>query len=229
MDTLGGEDVSLQRLDQRHQRRRRRPHPVSQGRDVEVDTLASIGRALAGQRQMQPVLAEQDVGQQVGAGPAAGNRMRRRGRLRDRLAGPARVLLPYMLDHLPLAWHQLQHLGHVLTQLVQHAATTRAGLRNGIDDPLARQVLGQRPARWLAPLERPHCRALRHDDLQLGRVLGQSLFQLEQLQLELAQQRATLRRLAISIVLKPGDRLLELLDAQRLVAQRNTVRLALGQ
>jgi hypothetical protein len=89
MDTLGREDVSLQRLDQRHQRRRRRPHPVGQGRDVEVNTLASIGRALAGQRQMQPVLAEQDVGQQVGAGPAAGNRMRRRGRLRDRLAGPA--------------------------------------------------------------------------------------------------------------------------------------------
>src|SRR5665213_1359711 len=104
---------------------------------------------------MQPVLAEQDVGQQVGAGPAAGNRMRRRGRLRDRLAGPARVLLPHMLDHLPLARHQLQHLGHVFAQLVQRPATTRAGLRHGIDDPLARQVLGQRPARRPLPENLP--------------------------------------------------------------------------
>jgi hypothetical protein len=134
-----------------------------------------------------------------------------------------------MLDYLPLAGHQLQHLGHVLAQLVQRAATTRAGLWHRIDDPLARQVLGQWSARRLAPLERLYCCALRHDDLQLRLVLGQRLFQLEQLQLELAQQRATLRRLAVSIVLKPRDRLLEFLDAQALVTHRNTVRLALGQ
>jgi hypothetical protein len=105
---------------------------------------------------MQPILPEQDVGQQSGTGPAAGDRMRRRRRLRDRLAGSARVLLAHVLDHLPLAGHQLQRLGHVLAELVQRAATAWTGLRHRIDDPLARQVLGQRAACWLAPLERLH-------------------------------------------------------------------------
>ena len=102
-------------------------------------------------------------------------------------------------------------------------------ISSGLGSFSVRQVLGQRPARRLAPPERLYRPALRHDDLQLRFALGQILFQLEQLQLELAQQRATLRRLSVPVVPKPGDRLLELLDAQRLVAQRNTVRLALGQ
>jgi hypothetical protein len=54
-------------------------------------------------------------------------RVRRRRRLSDLLAAPARVLLAHVLHHLPLPRHQLQALGHVLAQLVQGSAAARAG------------------------------------------------------------------------------------------------------
>ena len=155
MDALGREHVGADRLDQRHQGRRRCAHPVGQRRDVELDALAGIGRALAGERQMQAVLGEQHMRQQARPGAAARDRVRRRRRLGDRLAAPARELLAHVLDHLPLARHQLQRLGHVLAQLVQGAAAARAGRRRRIDHALARQMLGQRPARRLAPRRRP--------------------------------------------------------------------------
>ena len=100
---------------------------------------------------MQAVLGEQHMRQQPRPGAAARDRVRRRRRLGDLLAAPARELLAHVLDHLPLARHQLQRLGHVLAQLVQGAAAARAGRRSRIDDALARQMLGQRPARRLAP------------------------------------------------------------------------------
>ena len=68
---------------------------------------------------MQAVLGEQDLGQQLRPGAAARDRMRRRRRLGDRLAGPAGELLAHVLDHLPLARHELQRLGHVLAELAQ--------------------------------------------------------------------------------------------------------------
>lgn len=52
---------------------------------------------------MQPVFGEQDVRQQARSRASARDRMERRRRLRDRLAGAAGELLPYMLDHLPLS------------------------------------------------------------------------------------------------------------------------------
>jgi hypothetical protein len=51
--------------------------------------------------------------------------------------------------------HELQHLGHVLADLVQRPAATWTGRGSRIDDPFARQVLRQRPARRLAPLGKP--------------------------------------------------------------------------
>ena len=156
MQPLGREHVGADRLDQRHQRRRRGADPVGQRRHVELDAFAGIGRALAGQRQVQAVLGEQHVRQQARPGAPAGDRMRGRRRLGDLLAAPARVLLAHMLDHLPLPRHQLQRLGHVLAELVQRPAAARAGRRHRIDDALARQMLGQRPAGRLAPLEGLH-------------------------------------------------------------------------
>ena len=99
---------------------------------------------------MQAVLGEQHLRQQRRSGASARDRMRGRRRLGDRLAGPAGELLAHVLDHLPLARHHLQRLGHVLAQLAQRAAAARAGRRRRIDDALARQMLGQRPARRLA-------------------------------------------------------------------------------
>ena len=102
--------------------------PVGQRRDVELDALAGIGRALAVERQMQAVLGEQDMGQQLRPGAAARDRMRRRRRLGDRLAAPARELLAHVLDHLPLPRHQLQRLGHVLAELVQRRRRSTRGI-----------------------------------------------------------------------------------------------------
>jgi hypothetical protein len=44
--------MATDRLDQRHQGRRRCAHPIGQDRDVERHALAGIGGALAGQRQI---------------------------------------------------------------------------------------------------------------------------------------------------------------------------------
>lgn len=134
-----------------------------------------------------------------------------------------------MLDHLPLPWHQLQRLGHVLAQLVQPSATAWAVRRHRVDHALARQVLGQRPAGRLAPLERRHRHALWRGDLFRRLRLSLCLLQLEQLQLELIDQRVALRRLAEPLMLQLGDPVLELLDLQRLVANLRAIRLPLGQ
>src|SRR5208337_4220245 len=69
------------------------------------------------------------------------------------LAGAAGELLAHVLDHFPLPRHELQHLGHVLADLVQKPAAAGAGCRGRINDALARQMLGQRAARRPAPLE----------------------------------------------------------------------------
>ena len=229
MQPLGREHMAADRLDQRHQRRCRGAHPIGQGRHVEIDAFAGIGRALAGQRQVQAVLGEQHMRQQARAGAAARDRVRRRRRLSDLLAASARVLLADMLDHLPLPRHQLQRLGHVLAQLVQDPTTTRAGLGHRIDHALARQMLRQRPAGRLAPREGPHGLGRRLIARRLRLSLGLVLLELEQLQLELVEQRAALRRLAEPFVPQLGDLVLELLDQQRLVADLRAMRLPLGQ
>jgi hypothetical protein len=100
-----------------------------------------------------------------------------------------------MLDHLPLPRHRFQRLGHVLAQLVQHAAAAWAGRRHRIDHALARQMLGQRPAGRLAPRKGLHALRRRLVDRRRRLGLGLILLELEQLQLELVEQRAALRRL----------------------------------
>ncbi len=103
--------------------------------------------ALAVERQVKPVLAEQDHRQQSGAGAAASDRVKRRRRLGDPLARPAAELLADGLDHLPLPGNDLQRLGHILAELDQPALTARAdgGWRD--DDALARQMAtGPAPA-----------------------------------------------------------------------------------
>ena len=84
----------------------------------------------------------------------------RRGRARSGATAPAAGLIFSQLRQenfsrtcwITFHWRgtQLQRLGHVLAQLVQRAAAARAGARRRVDDALARQVLGQRPARRLA-------------------------------------------------------------------------------
>ena len=64
----------------------------TQSASVETSSstpLPCIGGALAGERQVQAVFAEQDMGEQERPGTPAGDRVRGRRRLRDRLAGAA--------------------------------------------------------------------------------------------------------------------------------------------
>jgi hypothetical protein len=118
-----------------------------------------------------------------------------------------------VLDHLPLPRHELQRLGHILTDLVQSPAATGTRRKRWIDDALARQMFRQRPARRLAPLEASHF------DLRLGSGhlrrrlgLGGIFLQIRQRQLELFQDRAPLGGLAEPVVAQLGDCVLEFLD-----------------
>jgi hypothetical protein len=96
--------------------------------------------------------------------------MKRRWWLSDRLAGAAGELLAHVLDHLPLPRNELQRLRHVFADLAQPVATAaRAIGRSGMDNALARQMLGQWPPGRAPPLER-----LYFDPLGLGPLRSQS-------------------------------------------------------
>ncbi len=128
---LGGEDVVVGQGHERGQLGGAGPDPVGDGRDAELDALQGIGLALAVQRQVLAELGLQGHGQQVRPRPAAGDRVERRRRLGDGLAGPAGEPLPHGLDHPPPDGLDLQGLGDVLAQLGQLAAAARAGRRAG--------------------------------------------------------------------------------------------------
>ena len=81
MDALGRQDVAAGQLHEWRQRRSTGANPVGQGRNVELDAFAGKALALAVERQVKTVLAEQDHRQQSGAGAATGNRLKRRRRL----------------------------------------------------------------------------------------------------------------------------------------------------
>src|SRR6185437_4439075 len=113
MQALGGQNVSFDQRVQRGQRRRTRADMISQRREAEDDSFARVALALPVQRLMLPKLLEQDHRQQARPGQPSRNRMERRGRLRDRLAGSAREALAHRLDHFPLPRDDLQRLGYV--------------------------------------------------------------------------------------------------------------------
>ena len=95
MDALRRKDMGADLRHQRHQRGRRRAHPVGQRRDVEIDAFPGIDCALTVERQMQAVLGEQNVGEKFWARAAARDRVRWGGRLADRFAGSAGELLAH--------------------------------------------------------------------------------------------------------------------------------------
>ena len=155
MNALGRQHMIPDQRHQRAQRCRAGTHPVRQRGDIEIDPLACIRLALAVERLVIAELGVQDHRQQVRPCATPGDRMERRGRLRDRLAGTAGKLLTHRLDHLPLARHALQGLGDRLAQLGQSPTTARACGRAGDDDTLAGQVRRQRATHRLATHEAP--------------------------------------------------------------------------
>ena len=188
-------------------------YPVGQGRDVDLDALGGHGPALPGERQMHGELVADDHRQQARPGAPARDRVVRRRRLGDGLAGPAAELLPHRLHHLPLLGHHLQRLRDVFPQLDQIAATTAgAGLGRGQHDPLARQVGRQRRPLGLAAGEGAH-RGIAVVGFARARVLGRRCLQLLQLQFQLIQQLvAPFRGLAVPLSTQLRDQQLQMLD-----------------
>jgi hypothetical protein len=117
MNALGGEDVCLDQLMQRHQRSRTGAHMIGHGRHRQLDPLARILLALPIERLMVGVFLDHHHGQQARAGKAARDRVEWRRRLRDRLARPAAELLPHMLGHEPLPRHHIERLADILADL----------------------------------------------------------------------------------------------------------------
>jgi hypothetical protein len=131
-------------------------------------------------------------------GPAARDRMRRRRRLGDPFTIPARKLFPHVLDNFPTPRLAFKRFGHGLTKLAQvGAAAFAAGTRRWIDDALAWQIVGQRPARWLDPSPFALCSLLLGSrDLSLGFFLGLGLLEIGDGKLDLLDDLlAALRRL----------------------------------
>ena len=148
-DHLGG-----QRVDQRLQRRRRRPDPARQGRGFQADAPTGEDLGLTIQGQVIVELRHDDVRQQPCSGAAAGNRViGRRGR-DDRIAGPAGELLAHVPDDLEAARYIVEGLGHLFADPPQGAAAVRAGAGGRVMHLFTRQMLGQWPARRLLFLDR---------------------------------------------------------------------------
>lgn len=95
---VAGEDIGRQRVDQGFERCRRGADPTGQGRGFQADALSGEDLGLTVQRQVIVELRHDDVRQQSCPGPAAGDRVVRRRRRDDRVAGPAGQLFPYVPD-----------------------------------------------------------------------------------------------------------------------------------
>ena len=136
------------------------------------------------------------MGQQPGAGTAAGNRVIRRRCRDDGVAGPAGELGADMPDHLEPARHVIERFGDVLADPAQRTAAGGAGAGRGMNDILARQVFRQRTPGRLLRLGGSQGRR-RHDRRGGGEPLGLVGFQRLDRQLELLGfARQLLRRAA---------------------------------
>jgi hypothetical protein len=207
VQSLSREDVALDPLDQRRQRRAAAADLIGQGRQAERHALTGIAIGLTVQGLVLPELLEQDHRQQAWAGPAAGQDMEGRRRLADLLAIAAGELLAGVLDHLPLPGNDLQRLGDVLAQLAPpRAAAAQANRRPRLDHPLAQQMLGKGLARRALAGEGHDIRGLGHGVLGGDLVLGRRTLELLEGQRHLIDQLHTaFRALAVELARQLGD------------------------
>ena len=123
VDLVGLQHVAADRLGQRAQQLRGLADPVGQRGAVQVQASAGVDLALAVQRGMVAVLADQHLGQQPGAGQESVHRPARGLGLGDGLAAAAHQLGPYMADDMEAAGLVVEHLADVLADLAQGQAT----------------------------------------------------------------------------------------------------------
>jgi hypothetical protein len=139
-------------------------------------------------------LRDDNMRQQSRPGPAAGDRVIRCRRGDHRVASPARQLLAHVPDHLEAAGHVIEGLAHLLADPPQGTAAMRASAGGRVAHFFARQMLGQRPACRLLPVDGVLDR--RRDNRRgRGQPLGLVGFQTLDRQLELLDfARQLLRR-----------------------------------
>ena len=212
MKPLGRQHVRGDQSHQWRQRARAGADPIGECGDAEIDALEGEAFALPVQRLMLAELGVHDRRQQVRTGAATRDGMERRGRLRDRLARPARELLAHRLDHLVGAGDALQRLGDGLAEFGELAAAAGAIGRRWQYDPLARQMSRQRAANRLRPREGTHGRLIRR---RVGGhfILGRGGLEFLELHLQLVEQfAAAFGRGAETVALHFGDQQLEMRD-----------------
>src|ERR1700747_39447 len=97
-------------------------------------------------------LGDDNVGEKTWTRTPASDRMVRRRRLHHGLAKPAGEGLTNVPHHFEAAWPGIEALGHVGADPAQSTTAVRTIAGAGMDNLLARQVFGQRPACWLGGL-----------------------------------------------------------------------------
>jgi len=190
MQPFGRHDMGQDQCRQRGKCRRAGANPVRQRGDIKVDPFTGKRLALPVQRQVLAKLGFQDRGQQFGAGAAAGDRMERRRRLSDAVAGAAAEFLAHRLDHLKPARDHLQRLGDVLAKLGELATAARAGHRRRDHHALTRQVRRQRAAHRLASRDAFASRLVA-GRIGACRILASGSFKFFELELQLIEQLAS--------------------------------------
>lgn len=192
--------------------------PASQSGDIDFDAFARIGLTLPVQWLVEQEFGSQDHGKQAWPGAAARDRMRRRWRLSDAFAIPARELFTHVLDNFPAPGLAFERFGHSLAELAQvGAAAFAASARRWIDDALAWQIVRQRPARGLNPGPFTLFSLLPgRRDFSLGLFLGLGLLEIDDGKLELFDELlAALRRLPKLFLPHLGEHEFQPLDLKR--------------
>lgn len=120
------------------------PDPIRQGRAIELDALPGVDLALAVERQVVSVFADQDMGHQGLCRQPALDQPRGCWRLdHGAFTSAAAIFGSTGDDHLELGRDDVEPLGDVLADPVQGTATAGTGLVVGLDDDLfARQMPG---------------------------------------------------------------------------------------
>jgi hypothetical protein len=144
-------------LIERRQPPARASHPVAQCRTIQRDALPLKHLCLTVERKSITELANHDVRHQRFRCHATIDwPLRRRGLHHGALAASASIAWPANHLHPQLGGNQVEHLGAVIADQVQCAATTRALLALDVDDHLvARQMCRQCTAIAMGHLDAP--------------------------------------------------------------------------
>ena len=149
MQSVAGQHVGRQGVDQRLQRRRCGSDPAAQGGGLQAHPRAGKDLGLTIERQVIVIFRHDNMSEQPRPGATAGDRVVGCWRRHHRVTNPARQFLSNVPDDLEAARHVIECLGHLVGDLAQCATTTGTGAWRGMAQILSRQVLRQRAARRL--------------------------------------------------------------------------------